>query len=672
MSQPAQEPGLQLKSEDLYRYHWVSDAQISPDGRWVAFVRTHIDRHEDEYVCHIWVVSTETGERRQFTRGRRDVHPRWSPDGAEIAFLSRRDDEVMQVWVLPFSGGEARRLTDQKRGVNSFAWSPDGLKIAYTSSVPEGQLVDGDAGAEEEDGIRIIRRMRYKLNGSGFIYDQYSHVFVVDSCGSSEPYRITDGTFDHTEPTWDPDGEYVACITVRCEDPDYVDYSDIYFFPADGSVPCSGADPVRITAGDGPCTAPIMNESGDSIIYVGHDNHFFAATEPTLLSVPTLGGSPENLLSEFDAGVGNSVGGDCRYGGGSQAPVLCAGGDRVYFLATALGACNLYRLDAGDGKVSAVTEDPWVITEFTYSAEADRFALVAETIHRPGDIWIYSESEGLTRLTGINAWLDDYDLSGYDEIECAGAEGQSIQGWILHPSVDERQNDAGDYPAILQIHGGPHAAYGYGYFHEFHVLAARGFGVLFVNPHGSRGYGQRFTAATRCDWGGKDYTDLMRAVDHLVTASSYDADRLGVAGGSFGGYMTNWIVGHTDRFLAAVTQRSSCNRYSMFGTSDMGFNHGVYEFPGHPWDNPMGYLERSPISYADNVNTPILILHAEEDLRCPISQAEEWFTALKRLKKEAVLVRFAGENHDLSRSGTPRRRLRRLELIEGWFDEYVH
>ncbi len=670
MSQRMSESGCRLQTADLYRYSWVSDARIAPDGAWVAFVHTHVDREEDEYVSRIRVVSTETGEMGEFTRGNRDYHPRWSPDGRRLAFLSQRGDGEAQIWIMPFAGGEPRRLTEQDGGVRSFAWAPEGDRLAYVASLSEGELSAGTE-EEQEDGVRIIRKMRYKLNGAGFIHDKYTHVFVVGADGTSDARRITDGPYDHTEPAWDPAGEYVACITVRCADPDYVDYSDVYFFPADGSVPEVGAEPVRVTESEGPCSMPVLCGPGESMFYVGHGNEFFGATEPTLLSVSPLAGGAEDLLPDFDAGVGNAVGGDCRYGSGAQKPVPTADGERVYFLSTSLGACNLYRLDANGSGVTAVTEEPWVITEFSYSDEAQRFALVAETVHRPGDIWTYSEEEGLQQLTAVNEWLDRYHLSSYDEIEFAGAEGAAIQGWVLHPSVEDRKDEHGEYPAILQIHGGPHAAYGYGYYHEFHVMAAEGYGILYVNPHGSRGYGQEFTAATRCDWGGKDYQDLMRAVDHTVREFSYSPGRLGVTGGSFGGFMTNWIVTRTDRFRAAVTQRSSSNRYSMFGTSDIGFNHGKYEFPGHPWDDPMGYLERSPINYVDNVETPILIMHAEEDLRCPISQAEEWFVALKRLQKEAVFVRFAGENHELSRSGTPRLRLRRLDFIMDWFDDYA-
>ena len=227
------------------------------------------------------------------------------------------------------------------------------------------------------------------------------------------------------------------------------------------------------------------------------------------------------------------------------------------------------------------------------------------------------------------------------------------------------------YPLVLEIHGGPHAAYGYSFMHEFQVLTSLGYCVLFTNPQGSQGYGQAFNAATHHDWGGQDYRDVMGAVDYAIGLDYVDAERLGVTGGSYGGYMTNWMIGHTDRFKAAVTLRSTSSRYSMFGTSDVGFFNGEYEFNGNPWDNLQHYMERSPITYVGNVTTPVMIIHSEQDYRCPVEQGEQFYTALKWLGKEAVFVRFPDENHELSRSGKPRHRVERLQHLSGWFTKHI-
>ncbi len=663
-----------IEIDDLYRYTWVADAQISPDGQLVAYVQSHIDRDEDEYRSRVWMVPAEEGEAFQFTNGTKDTHPRWSPDGRNIAFLSGRGDPGgAQIWVIPTDGGEAQQLTDLDVGVKSFCWSPDGERIAFTASLPEEELGGDSCGGEDtcddDDGVRIITRMRYKLNGVGFTYDRYSHVFVVNVDGG-EPVRITDGLFSHDAPAWDPDGESVACTATRCDDPDYANYSDVYLFPADGSAVSGDASPVKLTDSRGPASAPLLDPDG-RLLYVGHDNRYYGATLPTLYLRTACGDEVSDLLGEFEPRFGGGIGGDCRYGGGAGRPVLSDDTSEIFFLSGWRGACNLYAVDTLTSRVQQITDADWTITAFSQSTETGAFALVAEDAVKPGDIWICEPKGGLRQLTAVNEWLDDVKLSCPQEIEFTGAKGRKIQGWVMMPSDDSLMDDEGSYPMVLEIHGGPHAAYGHGYYHEFHVLSARGYGVLYVNPHGSSGYGQAFNAATHHDWGGKDYTDLMRAVDLAIATMPFDPERLGVTGGSFGGYMTNWIVGHTDRFQAAVTQRSSSNRYSMFGTSDVGFNHGTWEFPGYPWANPTGYLERSPITYAENVDTPMLIIHSENDLRCPITQAEEWFIALKRLKKEAVFARFADESHDLSRSGKPRRRIRRLSLIADWFDEHI-
>ncbi|MFO8060612.1 MAG: S9 family peptidase [Bacillota bacterium] len=630
-------------------------------------MQTHIDRDKDEYVSRINIAATDGGVILPFTRGRRDRHPRWSPDGRRLAFLSDRGGKKHQVWVIPAGGGEARQLTEVKGGVREFCWSPDGSRIAFAAPVSERELTGCES--ETDDDVQIITRMRYKLNGEGFTYDRFSHLFVIDVEAGGEPIRITGGPFDHAGPAWDPGGQYVACSAVRCEEPDYADYTDIYLFPADGS---GSERPIKVTDSRGQAASPCVNSSGERVLFSGHRNQCYGATLSSLLVTSILDGKTTDLLQDFPTTAGCAIGSDCRYGSSAAGPVFGPGDEEAFFLSTSAGDCNLYAVNTWTRQVRQLTDRRWAVTGFTCSAEAGRFALVAGDALNPGDIWVLDEEKGLRQLTFTNEWLNaEVLLSEPEEIEFAGAEGKTIQGWVMMPVSDSRQNDDGEYPMILEIHGGPHGAYGQGYYHEFHLLTALGYAVLYVNPHGSLGYGQQFNAATHCDWGGKDYRDLMCAVDHVLRELPLDPGRLGVTGGSFGGYMTNWIVSQTDRFRAAVTQRSTCNRYSMFGTSDIGFNHGRWEFPGYPWRNPAGYLERSPITYADNVTTPILIIHSENDLRCPISQAEEWFVALKRLKKEAVLVRFADENHELSRSGKPRRRLRRLQLITDWFDRHL-
>jgi dipeptidyl aminopeptidase/acylaminoacyl peptidase len=291
----------------------------------------------------------------------------------------------------------------------------------------------------------------------------------------------------------------------------------------------------------------------------------------------------------------------------------------------------------------------------------------------PGDLWaVRLEGRKITerRLTTVNVGLlDAIELSLPERFTYEGADGWPVEGWVMRPAgFREGQR----YPTILQIHGGPHGAYGEAFFHEFQLLASEGYAVVYTNPRGSQGYGQAFTAATHHDWGGKDYEDIMRGLDAALARYSFlDPDQMGVAGGSYGGFMTNWVVGHTDRFKAAVTMRSISNHLSQWGTSDLAFMKGFWEFPGDPWEAPMWYWERSPLAYVTNIRTPLLILHSEMDLRCPIGEGEQLFAALKKLKREAVFVRFPNESHDLSRIGKPKHRAERLRLIVQWFADHL-
>ena len=628
----------------------------------MAYVVSGVSDGDSGYESCIWIVPCGEGEPWQLTSGGADTMPRWSPDGRHLAFLSRREGDGHSLWIIPRDGGEARRVTPGVEGIRFLSWAPGGDRLAFTRFVGSAEL-DGVEEDPEGDDAVVIRTMSYKLNGRGFIHDEFSHVFVVDAAGG-DAVRITDGHYDHVEPAWFPDGAHIACASARAEDRGYIDHADIFAFPADGSVPCGSSEPVCLTSSLGPASSPAVNSSGTHVVYVGHDNEYFGATLPGLWVASVADGAVDSIL-DGDLEVGCAIGGDNRYGNYPEAPTWTADDAEILFATSHRGRCNLAAVDPADGEIRYLTDEDWAVTAFSYSDATGRIAFVAEDPVRPGEIWLVQPGGSPKRLTHHNEHLDAYDLPSPREIVYPGSEGVMIQGWILDPP-DGRGEGA---PLVLQIHGGPHAAYGYAFNHEFHCLVADGFSVLYTNPHGSRGYGAEFNASTRHDWGGKDYADLMAGVDFALGEGGFDPDRLGVAGGSFGGFMANWIVGHDDRFAAAVTQRSSCNRFSMFGTGDLGYNHGQWEFPGYPWENPGEYLRLSPISYVDRVNTPMLIIHSENDLRCPVSQAEEWFTALKRLGKEAVFVRFPDENHELSRSGRPDRRLRRLELIVQWFEE---
>lgn len=440
----------------------------------------------------------------------------------------------------------------------------------------------------------------------------------------------------------------------------------------------------KVTTSDAVLGGLSWSPDGKYIACYGHDNSMHGATVPKVCIVPAEGGSPK-FLTDPSLHVGGTAGGDM--GGSPGRPALWTEDSaHLCFSAFERGRTGLYKVAVATGEVKTLLSGDGILAGWSGTGACDTFALHIMSPKLIGDIFIAgrdlsswgglgddsplgSKEFEVRRISRVNEeLLSSVHLSIPEEFEVESDPGVKVHGWIMKPVGWQ---EGKKYPCLLQIHGGPHTAYGLTFVHEFQFLAARGYGIVFANPRGSTGYGQEFEAATRHDWGGADYRDLMAVVEYARTLPYVDEARLGVLGGSYGGYMTNWIITQTPTFKAAVTMRSTCNRMSQFGTSDAAYRNGQFEFDGDPWDNPSAYLDRSPLMYVRNVVTPVMIIHGEEDLRCPVGQAEEFFVALKMTGKTAVMVRFPGENHELSRSGRPSNRIERLEYIRAWFDRYL-
>ena len=643
--------------EDLYKLKWVSDPQVSPDGKLIAYVQKTVDPDDKtKYRSQVWVVNCESGKARPFTSGQKsDTSPRWSPQGETLAFISNRSGNN-QVWLMPLSGGEARQLTKSKRPLSNISWSPDSSMLVATAKIGAS---DADESKDKSD-VKVITRLHYKMNGEGFFGDRRSQVFIIDS-SSGDVRQLTTGDYDHSSPSFSPDGKNVVFVSKRYENADYVSYSDLY------TLATEGGEPLKLTTSFGPCSSPVFSPDGATIAFYSHNGSFKGATLTGVYTVPSSGGESTPLLNDFDISVGNQVGSD-MVSSPDNGPQWSNDGLHLYFLATAEGSTQVYSVEVATSKVQAITPTKQAVYDFYLAGNSLALAITCPS--NIGDIFYTTIGENKTqRLTSVNEeYLSSVSVSLPEHMEFTASNGVKVEGWILKPYGFEQGKR---YPLVLEIHGGPHVAYGYSFMHEFQVLASLGYCVLYTNPQGSQGYGQVFNAATRHDWGGQDYRDLMGAVDYAVGLDYVDAAALGVTGGSYGGYMTNWMLGHTDRFKAAVTLRSTSSRYSMFGTSDVGFFNGQFEFDGNPWDNPQHYLERSPITYVNNVTTPVMIIHSEQDHRCPVEQGEQFYTALKWLGKEAVFVRFPDENHELSRSGQPRHRVESLQHLSGWFTKHI-
>lgn len=659
-----------IEIEDLAQIRYLGDPRISPNGKRIAYVQTEIDRKENGYKTAIWLVNTDGSERRRFTSGeKKDSSPRWSPDGRRIAFISDRDGKS-QLYVMAADGGEAQRLTDLKSGAADPVWSPDGSKIAFTSKVgPEGMVLlaeetDEDRKREEaKSDVKIITTLRYKLDGEGFLDERKRHIFVVSASGS-RPEQVTSGDWNDVQPAWSADGGLIAFVSNRGEDHEYANDTDVWVQPLDGG------EARRISPGDGRYGDPGFSPDGAWISYTG--NAIEAPYGPTKLSglwiAPAADGGARNLTASLDREVGGGVSTDTHISVAGQRLIWSADSTAIYGLMADRGAEHVVCIGL-DGEMTTLLGGEREIPNFSLANDGT-LAFLSSTPDKPLEVYAADPSGGNERqLSQANTdWLAGVTSVPAEHFTYEGEGGQEIDAWLMKPPGF---NPEVKYPLVLQIHGGPQGMYGYSFFHEMQVLANRGYVVLFSNPRGSTGQGQEFVSAALKDWGGIDYRDLMTAVDRVIEMGFVDPTRMAVMGGSYGGYMTNWIVGQTDRFRAAITMRSTCNRVNHYGTGDVIWSYGHWQFGSTPYDDPTLFVERSPLTYVKNVKTPMLIIASEQDYRCPIEQSEQWFTALKIQRKEAMFIRFPNESHGLSRGGRPDHRIERLQHMVDWLGSHL-
>ncbi|WAH36637.1 S9 family peptidase [Alicyclobacillus dauci] len=629
-----------------------------------------MDKVKNAYRSALHQVDRNTLSDRPLTYGGdteyavQDKRPSFSPDGKLIAYVSNRSGKP-QVLVMPTNGGEPIQVTDMPNGVKSYAWSPDSAWIVVAARTDGTRASDGlpkdetDQSETETQDVRVIRNLRFHGNGEGFYDGKSIHLSLVE-VATRKVRQLTTGRYNETHPCFSPDGKRVAFISWRDDDERDVTPS-IY------AINVNTEEMNTVYQGRGGVSALSYSPNGEWIAFFGHDKGEVSGTNSYVWVVPAKGGEARCLTGSMDRPQGTQVGTDARYETGESRPIWSTDGTRIYFTATRNGDCSVYSVTL-DGDVREETRTAaCVVTSFDVATDGE-LVVAQESPTCPAEIFLYADGEG-RQVTDHNRVLKHaYAVAEPEPFSVTSHDGWTIPGWVLRPADFDSNKK---YPLVLEIHGGPHSSYGNTFQHEFQLLAAHGYVVLYMNPRGSHGYGERFVQGCIGDWGGNDYQDLMAAVDEVIKLPYIDSDLLFVTGGSYGGYMTNWIVGHTDRFRAAVTQRCISNIYSMYGTSDIGFWFNKAELGGADlWDNEELIMERSPIRYANNVKTPTKIIHSEEDYRCPMEQGQQWFTALKRFSVDTEFVRFAGENHDLSRNGKPHNRIARLKHIVEWFEHY--
>lgn len=677
MSRNSQPTKRALVAEDLCRIALVSDPHVSPDDQWIAWVETRIDQEEDLYRAALWIAERDGANPRQLTLGsNRDQHPRWSPACRSLAFLSNRPPVLPlevetseenaqapskpkdQVWTIRIDGGEATQRTNHPNGAASPAWSPDGASIAFAASdavtETDGFTAPSSIGPIADE--RIINDISYRFDGRGFL-EKYRHIWIV-SLADGTSRQLTTGDAGDDAPAWSPDGGHIAFTSNRSADRRKV-WNRTAIHLADVA---TGAIST-VSPEDAQFASPTWSADGGRLAFLGHLGTG-SATNDAVWTVNADGTDLTNHTAASDISFGDSGMSDV-HAASSGAPRWDADGN-LLVLASEAGQTQVYRVGTATPTVTQLTSGEHRIAGF--APLADRLVVVRGTIAQPFALEFWSGDASLGVISQPNAdFLAEVELVGAMNLPVVSVDGQKIQAWLMSPVGFDATSPA-KHPLILQIHGGPHSMYACAMFHEMQLMAAKGYAVLFTNPRGSAGYGEAFTSCTRGIWGDADMPDVLAAVDAATALPWIDADRLGITGGSYGGYLTNWTIGHDSRFKAAVTQRCVSNFYSFFGTSDIGTTFGVTEFDGLPWSDAKKLLRHSPISYVDKIETPLLILHSEQDLRCPIEQAEQMFASLKYLDKDVAFVRIPEESHDLSRSGTPSRRLARLHHLVGWFD----
>ena len=670
--------------EDLYAFKFLGKPRISPDGQRVAFAVTTIDEGKQEYRTSIWMVSSEGGEAKRFTTGAgRASNPSWSPDGRWLAFVSEREGEPVgkdekeqkqrgkgksQIWLIPTDGGEARQLTFMQHGASNPVWSPDSKRLVFNAPV-------GPADEETEDGkplpkARVIDRLWYRLDGVGFIYERRDHLFLIDVAGG-EPEQLTDGDWDDSDPTWSPDGTKIAFVSSRAEDRWRLPTPDVYTLTTNNG---KAGDLHCLTDGSLVCSNPSWSPDGNTLAFLGalklrsggHVDVYTIAATAVKEQATCLTWDFEGSFQDWT----NSDMGDEHL---APTPVWSSDGKTLYTLASHRGATRIFSLsvDGAGSQPPTLTPGDVHVRDFSADRSSNKLAMLIAGATKAPEIYVGSTTSSgeLRRLTSFNdAIFNEVYLATPEYMPYTGADGWPMDGWILKPQGFDPKKK---YPLIVEIHGGPATQYGYGFFHEMQVLVGAGYVVFYANPRGSIGYGRDFSLAVRGAWGEKDSLDIMAGVDALLQKGYIDEQRMGVTGGSYGGFMTNWLVGHTDRFKAAVTQRSVVNLASDFGSGDFGWAFADDELDTTPWDDLDRYMRLSPITYVKNIHTPLLILHSEQDLRCNIEQAEQLFAALKYMGREVLFVRFEGQSHGLSRGGHPKLRLKRLHLILDWFQKYL-
>lgn len=648
---------------DLLKLKFIRSLALSPDSKQILFVAETAAEDKKKYFSHLYMVGIDGRNLRQFTSGEvNDSHPVFSPDGKWIVFQSKRGGKK-GLYKMPTTGGEAKLLVDADGSFSDLSISPDGRTILCIFKKADDAPKNKD-GKKEEPVFRHVTRKMYKLDNAGYLPKDRGHVHLYD-IETGKGKKIVNTRNGERSPVWFPDGKRIAYITNLHPDPDEESLRDEIF-----ALPPGGGKGRRLNKPPGPVEALSVSPDGRHIAYLGHDepDDAWGVANYHVWKIPVAGGAAVDLTPDLDYQTLDMTISDTAEESEIIRPMWSKDARNLYFLISQSGSSHLAKVSSQGGKISRIVDGKLHIMAASMRSGSGTIAMSVSDATMPAEIHVGSINGNRRRITDLNSkLLDEVVLSRPEEVLVPSFDSYPVHAWIMKPPGFSPKKE---YPSILEIHGGPRVQYGNTFFHEMQYLAGRGYVVYYGNPRGGQGYGRKHAEATVNNWGSVDFEDCMALADYMLKKSYIDPKRMGVTGGSYGGYMTNWIIGHSDRFAAAVTQRSVTNFISMFGSSDVGFALDR-EIKGAPWTDMESWWEMSPIKHVANIKTPLLISHSENDLRCPIEQGEQLYIALKKLGRVVEMIRFPDEPHGLSRCGRPDRRLARLDWIAKWFDRFL-
>ncbi|MGB1287833.1 MAG: prolyl oligopeptidase family serine peptidase [Aggregatilineales bacterium] len=666
-----------IKVDDLTKIQHVDDPQFSPDGKWIAYVLTTPDTMEQSYKRNIYLVSAEGGNPLQLTYTNKDSNPRWSPDGKQLAFVSGRAGKP-QIYLLPTTapGGEAKILTSAKNGATTPVWSPDGSQLAYLARMnmteraaedsdekdapPEDKLAGKHRKEREEHDEkerfdpRPMTRIPYRT-GTAFLDDRFGQIYVVSvaedaSNEDKKARRLTDVDANHSPPHWTPDNK--TLYTTRSVNPDG---DEPWLYHHAFSIDVATGENTQITD-DATKAVYDVDPSPDGKWLVIQQR-----------DVKRLAKNGEFIIKSTETDETRQIN---RVLDRNNYGNRWTDDNQLLYLVASEGDYIPYRYDPATDTSEPTLTGTYMVTGFSPDKNGN-LALSISTPMNPSELYLLAADSTLTALTEVNkAFLDDVIVQDAHEFHFESPSGDTIQGWYILPVGYE---DGEKYPLALNIHGGPRVMWGSNMrsmWHEWQLHAARGYAVFYCNPRGGDGYGEAFREVLIKNWGDVAMMDVMAGVDTLIEKGIVDEDRMAITGGSYGGYMTTWIIGHSNRFKSAVSQRGVYNLFSFYGTSDVPFLISS-DFETEPWENPELLKEHSPISYVQEIaKTPLLLIHGENDYRVPIEQAEQMFAQVRRSGGTVAMLRYPREGHELSRTGEPAHRISRLSEMVDWFDKY--